>query len=113
MQAAQAAAANLGDIALNTTNVSYTVSDCAALEKAAMDAAVADAKERADSFAASLGVGLGGIVGASHYSYAPYGGTACDGNFAGPYPMGGVAYAAGSAPSVQVFANISVTYAIQ
>lgn len=113
VQAAQAGAANLGDIYLSSTNVSYTVSDCATLEKAAMDAAVSDANERAASFAASLGVGLGGIVGASHYSYAPYGGTACDGNFSGPYPMGGIAYSEGAASSVQVFANISVTYAIQ
>ena len=113
VQAAQSAAANLGDIYLSSTNISYTVSDCAAMEKAAMDAAVADANERAASSATSLGVGLGDIVGASHYSYAPYGGTACDGNFIGPYPMGGVAYAEGSRGSVQVFANISVTYAIQ
>ncbi|HET8943352.1 MAG TPA: SIMPL domain-containing protein [Dehalococcoidia bacterium] len=113
VQAGQAAAANLGDIYLSSTNVSYTVSDCAALEKAAMDAAVEDANERGASFASSLGVGLGGIVGASHYSYSPYGGTACDGNFVGPYPMGGVAYAEGATASVQVFANISVTFAIQ
>jgi hypothetical protein len=42
VQAAQGAAANLGDIYLNGTNVSYTVSDCAAMEKApwaAVDAA--------------------------------------------------------------------------
>jgi uncharacterized protein YggE len=113
VQGGQAAAANLGDIYLSSTNVSYTVSDCAALEKAAMDAAVEDANERGASFASSLGVGLGEIVGASHYSYSPYGGTACDGNFVGPYPMGGVAYAEGATASVQVFANISVTFAIQ
>lgn len=113
VQAAQGAAANLGDIFLSSTNISYTVDDCAALEKAAMDAAVADAKERAAAFAASLGVGLGEVVGASHYSYAPYGGTACDGNFAGPYPLGGIAYAEGARGTVQVFANISVTYGMQ
>jgi uncharacterized protein YggE len=111
--AAQDAAANLGVIYLNGTNISYTVSDCAALEKAAMEAAVEDANERGASFADALGVGLGPVVGASHYSYAPYGGTACDGNFTGPYPMGGVAYAEGATGTVQVFANVSVTYAIQ
>ncbi len=113
VQAAQGAAANLGDIYLNGTNISYTVSDCAALEKAAMEAAVADVNERGASFADALGVTLGPVVGASHYSYAPYGGTACDGNFTGPYPMGGVAYAEGAAGTVQVFASVSVTYAIQ
>ena len=111
--AAQDASANLGDIYLNGTNISYTVGDCAALEKAAMEAAVEDANERGASFAEALGVGLGPVVGASHYSYAPYGGTACDGNFTGPYPMGGVAYAEGAVGTVQVFANVSVTYAIQ
>ncbi len=113
VRAAQDGAANLADIYLTSTNISYTVSDCSALEKAAMDAAVEDAKDRATSFASSLGVGLGDVVGASHYSYAPYGGTACDGNFIGPYPMGGIAYAEGARGFVQVFANISVTYAIQ
>jgi len=112
-EAAQGAAANLGDIFLNGTNVSYTVGDCAALEKAAMEAAVADANERGASFADALGVTLGPVVGASHYSYAPYGGTACNGNFTGPYPMGGVAYAEGATGTVQVFANVSVTYAIE
>ena len=113
VQAAQGAAGNLGDIFLNGTSISYTVSDCAALEKAAMEAAAADANERGAAFADALGVTLGPIIGASHYSYAPYGGTACDGNFTGPYPMGGVAYAEGSAGSVQVFANVGVTYGIQ
>ncbi|HSP54479.1 MAG TPA: hypothetical protein VLS25_02730, partial [Dehalococcoidia bacterium] len=65
------------------------------------------------SFASALGVGLGDIVGATHNSYAPYGGTACDGNFTGPYPMGGIAYAAGSPGTVQVFASVSITYGIK
>ncbi len=112
-QAAQGAAANLSDIFLTSTNVSYTVSDCAAIEKAAMQAAVSDANERGASFASALGVGLGDIVGATHNSYAPYGGTACDGNFTGPYPMGGIAYAAGSPGTVQVFASVSITYGIK
>jgi len=111
--AAQDAAAGLGDIYLNGTNVSYTVRDCAALEKAAMESAVADANERGAAFAEALGAGLGEIVGASHYSYAPYGGTACDGTFTGPYPVGGVAYTEGARGQVQVFANVSITYGIR
>lgn len=111
--AAREAAAGLTDIYLTSTNVSYTVSDCTALEKAAMESAVADANERGAAFAEALGVGLGEIVGASHYSYAPYGGTACDGAYAGPYPIGGMAYAEGARGTVQVFANVSITYAIQ
>jgi hypothetical protein len=60
-----------------------------------------------------LGVGLGGVTGASNYSYAPYGGTPCGSSTYGPYPLGGVAYAEGGTRTVEVFAQISVTYAIQ
>jgi uncharacterized protein YggE len=113
VSAAQDGASGLGDIYMNSTNVSYTVSDCTALEKAAMESAVEDAGERAAAFAEALGVGLGEIVGASHYSYSPYGGTACASNYSGPYPLAEVAYAEGATGTVQVFANVSVTYAIE
>ncbi len=114
--AAQDAAAGLDGVMLNSSSVAYTVSDCTALEKAAMAAAVDDASERGAAFSEALGVGLGDVVGASHYSYSPYGGTACDQGFYGgpyPYPMGGMPYFEGQPSEVQVFANISVTYAIQ
>lgn len=113
VQAAQSAAANLAGITLQNTSVSYTLSDCTALEKAATKAAVDDASSRAKSFAEALGVGLGSLVGASNYSYSPYGGTTCDAGFIGPYPVGGYAYASGQPRTVQLFANVSVTYAIK
>lgn len=113
VSAAQGAAGGLENISLTSTNVSYTVKDCSALEKAALEAAVDDANERGAIFAEALGVGLGEVVGASHYSYAPYGGGTCSGNFVGPYPLGGFPYAAGSKASVQVFANVSITFAIK
>ena len=112
VQAANNAAAGLAGVILNGTNVSYTVNDCAALEEAAMRAAVEDANERAAVFGRALGAGIGGVTGASNYSY--FGGTPCDpGFYPGPYPLGGVAYAQGQPREVQVIANISVTYAIQ
>ena len=112
VQAGTNAAAGLGSTFLQNTNVSYTVGDCAALESAAMKAAVEDANERGAAFAQTLGVGLGSIVGASNYSY--FGGTPCDSRFfKGPYPIGGVGYFQGQPREVQVFANIGVTYAIQ
>jgi uncharacterized protein YggE len=112
VKAANDVAAGLAGIVLNATNVSYTVNDCTALEEAAMGAAVQDAKERATVFARSLGVGVGGVTGASNYSY--FGGTPCDpGVFPGPYPLAGMAYAQGQPRQVQVIANISVTYAIR
>jgi hypothetical protein len=112
VKAANDASAGLAGITVNGTNVSYTVNDCAALEEAAMKAAVEDSQERATVFGRSLGVGVGAIRGASNYSY--FGGTPCDpGFYPGPYPLGGITYAVGQPREVQVIANISVTYAIQ
>lgn len=112
VKAANDAAAGLAGITVNGTNVSYTVKDCTALEEAAMKAAVEDGRERGEVFARALGVGIGGVKGASNYSY--FGGTPCDPGFnPGPYPLGGVTYAEGQPREVQVIANISVTYAIQ
>jgi uncharacterized protein YggE len=112
VQAANNASAGLAGIVNNGTNVSYTVNDCAALEEAAMRAAVEDAGERAAVFARALGVGVGSVTGASNYSY--FGGTPCDpGFYPGPYPLGGITYAQGQPREVQVIANIGVTYAMQ
>lgn len=113
VQAARDAAAGLGDgLTLTWTGVSYTVKDCLALEKEAMKAAAADASERAGAFAEALGVGLGDLVAASHWSWSPYG--ACGQQYFGvPYPMAGINYVGGQPQEVQVVANISATYAIR
>ena len=111
--AARQAAGGLSNIGIQYTNVSYTVSDCVALEKAAMTAAVEDGKSRATVFGEALGVGRGDLIAASSYSYSPYGGSACDSGVYGPYPMGGIGYAEGQPQEVQLYANISLTYAIQ
>jgi uncharacterized protein YggE len=113
VNAATAAAANLGAIQLSSTNVVYTIADCAALESAATKAAVDDAKERGIAFAQTLGVGIGEITGASNYSYSPYGGSACGSAYGGPYPLAVDSTSASGNRTVQVFANVSVTYAIQ
>jgi uncharacterized protein YggE len=113
VNAATAAAASLGPIQLSSTNVVYTKSDCAALESAALKAAVDDAKDRGVAFAQTLGLGIGAITGASNYSYSPYGGSACGSAYGGPYPLAVDSVAASASRTVQVFANVSVTYAIQ
>jgi uncharacterized protein YggE len=117
--AAQSAAANLGNnITLQSTNVSYTLQDCKPLESAAMKAAVADAGERAGLLADALSVKLGNVTGASDNSFSPAG-VPCSSSFIGPYPMPyGIAYdsiksGGSSSSSVQVVAQISVTYAMQ
>lgn len=114
VQAAQQAAAGLGNgIALMGTNVSYTVKDCLALEKEAMKAAAADAGDRAGAFAEALGVGLGDLVAASHWSWAPYGAACGQQYFGVPYPVASTAYVGGQPQEVQVVANISASYAIR
>lgn len=112
VSAATEAASGLENVSFSGSNVSYTVSDCASLEKAAMQAAVEDARERGQTFASALGVGLGAVVGASHYSYSPYG-SPCDSGSGGVYPLGGVAYAEGQSPEVQLVATVTITFAIQ
>jgi len=111
--AANDAASGLTDISLFGTHVSYTVADCAALERSATEAAVADARDRATNFAGVLGVGLGDVAGASNYSSSLYGGSPCDSQFIGPVPLGGIAYAEGQTPDVQLFATVTITYAIR
>jgi len=113
VKAATDAAATLGEISMQGTNVSYTVSDCAALEQAAMEAAVKDARDRATNFAGVLGVGLGSVAGASNYSSSLYGGSPCDSQFIGPIPMGGIAYAEGQTPDVQLMATVTITFNIK
>lgn len=110
--AATEAASGLEDISFNWSNVYYSASDCAALEQAAMEAAVDDARQRGQSFASALGVGLGAVVGASHYSYSPYG-SPCDSDFGGPYPLEGISYAEGQSPEVQLVATVTITFTIQ
>ncbi len=112
IDAATTAADGLTDVVNSGSSTYFSLSDCSALERAAMTAAVEDAEERADILADVLGVGRGAVTAASNYSYAPYGNGSCSSsNYYGPY------YAEDSgAPGptdVQVFANVGVTYAIQ
>ena len=112
-QAATGAAAALTNVFLQGTYVSYTITNCDALEIAAMKAAVEDAAARGDALAEAVGVTRGAVTGATSYAYSPFGGTACTAGYVGPYPMGGVAYAEGQAREVQVYASVTVTYAMQ
>jgi len=112
VQAAQSAAAGTRGVTLNATNVIYTLQNSEALERAAAQAAVEDAADRATVLADVLKVNLGSVSGASDYSW--YGsGTGCGHDYYSPWP---IAYSpwriGGSADgTVQVVSNISVTYA--
>ena len=56
---------------------------------------------------------LGDVAGASNYSSSLYGGSPCDSQFIGPYPLGGIAYAEGQTPDVQLMATVTITFNIQ
>lgn len=107
------ATAGLQNVSFNGTNVSYTVGDCSALEQAAMQAAAEDARERGQGFASVLGVGLGPIRGASHFSSSAFGGAPCGSDFGGPYPLADTSFAQGQSRDVQLFATVTITFAIQ
>jgi uncharacterized protein YggE len=108
VEAAAAATGDTADIDFQGNSVSYSVGDCAALELAALEAAVDDAGERGDVFAQALGVGLGEILGASNYSYG-----ACGDGVGGPYPMERYDDFGSGTPEVQVVTAVTITYAIQ
>jgi uncharacterized protein YggE len=113
MKAASDSAAGLTNVYLQGNYVSYTISDCSALEGSAMTEAAKDADTRSKALATAVSVTRGAIKGASSDAYSPFGGTACSGGYVGPYPVGGVTYTAGQPSQVQVYATVSVTYAIQ
>ncbi|MEE8369284.1 MAG: SIMPL domain-containing protein [Dehalococcoidia bacterium] len=113
VDAATAAAANLADIGFHGSSISYAVSDCTALEKAAIEAAVEDVGERGALFADALGVGLGPVLGASHYTYSYFGPSPCDPTtIAYPEYYGGY-YDPSRPAEVQLISNVIITYAIQ
>lgn len=112
VQAAQSAAAGISGVTLNATNVVYTLQNCEALERAAAQAAVEDAGDRAAVLADVLKVNLGQVSGASDYSW--YGsGTGCGHDYYSPWPIAYSPWRIGGSGdgTVQVVSNISVTYA--
>lgn len=113
LDAAQTASTNIENTSMSSS-VSYTLEDCSAIEKAALDAAVTDANERGDQLASALSVSKGDIIGASDFSWSPSG-SQCS-SYGMPYPVYYDSISAREAGGnigagqVQVVAQISVTY---
>jgi uncharacterized protein YggE len=112
------ASRNIGNgITLSSTNVSYTLEDCSAIEAAATRTAAEDAADNVERLADALGLNVGSITAASDYSYPwyyPYFGTeTCGSSYYGPMPFYTAGDLADAPKEVQVFANINVTYDIQ
>lgn len=112
VEAAQSAADGIDSIFLNNTNVMYTLQNCEALERAAAQAAVEDAADRAAVLADVLDVTLGDVAGASDYSWYNSG-TGCGSDYYSPWPIAYSVWRPGTSAdgTVQVVSNISVTYA--
>lgn len=112
VEAAQGAAGNIDSVYLNSTNIMYTLQNCSALERAAAQAAVEDAGDRAGVLADVLNVSLGDVAGASDYSWYNNG-TGCGDQYYSPWPIAYNAWRSGGSNdgTVQVVSNISVTYA--
>jgi uncharacterized protein YggE len=113
MKDASDSSATLTNVYLQGNYVSYTISDCSALEASAMTEATKDADARSKALAIAVSVTRGAVKGASSDAYSPFGGTACSGGYVGPYAVGGITYAEGQPSQVQVYATVSITYAIQ
>jgi uncharacterized protein YggE len=108
-------AAETGNLFLESVNVLYSVSPevCATMERESMLAAVEDARDRAQLLAQVLGVGIGNVVFASHYSYSPFGPSPCDAT-ALAYPEFYGGYSDPTQPAeATLTSNVMVTFAIQ
>lgn len=102
----------LTDITLQSSNVIYTVSDCSALQQAALETAIDDAGDNVQTFATALGVTAGEMIGASNLSWYPTDGTACD-SYWGYYPVYEDASFVGGPSEVSAYAQVAITYAMQ
>ncbi len=112
INAANQALAQGGTISIQNVGVTYSVSDCDALLKEARKAAVEDARANGAGLADALGVGLGGIQGASEYSYDPLGYSACQPQ-SGPMPYyQGPSYDPAQPAQVQIISNVTISFAI-
>ena len=110
---------------IGQVGVRYEVADCRALERLAREAAIADARERAQLQSELLDVELGGVLASSDVpvvsaqAFGPYGPVAADaGNCAPPVAttvVGPVTFAPfdpTAEAEVEVYAQVSLTFAI-
>lgn len=112
VEAGNNASGDLEEITLQSSNVMYTVSDCSALQQAALETAIEDAGDNAEVFAAALGVTAGEMIGATNYSYFAEDDGSCS-SYWGYYPVYEDASFIGGPAEVSVYAQVAITYAMQ
>ncbi|HXG35409.1 MAG TPA: SIMPL domain-containing protein [Dehalococcoidia bacterium] len=113
IQAVQQAAGSVPQLTLNSANVQYTLADCSPLEQEAMKAAAEDARSRADLLARILGVGLGELIGATNWSYSPFGYPGCGQDNVRILSVVERGFIPGQSQEVQVSAALGLTFAIR
>lgn len=100
----------------SSTSVTYSVTDCASLEQAALKAATSDASTRVSVLAHALNVGVGSLRGSAYTVSPAPGANGCESGGVVPYPLVNGATGAATAapvPDVQIDATVTVTYAIK
>jgi uncharacterized protein YggE len=115
IDAGNQAVANSGTLYMQNVGVTYSVDSCDALLAQARDAAVEDARDNGAGLAEALGVGLGGIQGATEYNWDPYGYSGCQSQSGGPvmYEYEGPPYDPSVAAEVQIISNVTISFAMQ
>jgi uncharacterized protein YggE len=114
IDAGNQAVANSGTLYMQNVGVTYSVNDCDVLLREARSAAVQDARENGAGLADALGVGLGGIQGATEYNWDPYGYSGCQSQSGGPMPYyEGPSYDPSVAAEVQIISNVTISFAMQ
>ena len=107
------------DVTIQAVNVSYTVSDCQSIEKAAYVAAVNDARNRARALSEALGVTIAEIPSVAEAPFAGFlpsaSSSSCNSQSSLPFPFNGLQepYNPSAPATVQVKKDIFATYAIR
>jgi uncharacterized protein YggE len=114
IDAGNQAVANSGTLYIQNVGVTYSVDNCDGLLAQARAAAVEDARDNGAGLAEALGVGLGGIQGATEYSWDPYGYSGCQSQPGGPIPYyEGPPYDPSVPSEVQIISNVTISFAMQ
>jgi uncharacterized protein YggE len=114
IDAGNQAVAESGTIYIQNVGVIFSVNDCDALLKEARKAAVEDARDNGAGLAEALGVGLGGIQGATEYNWDPYGYSGCQSQSGPVYDeYEGPSYDPSVPAEVQIVSNVTISFAMQ
>jgi uncharacterized protein YggE len=114
IDAGNQAVADSGTLYMQNVGVTYSVNNCDGLLAQARKAAVEDARDNGAGLAEALGVGLGGIQGATEYNWDPYGYSGCQSQSGGTgLDYEGPSYDPSVPAEVQIVSNVTISFAMQ